>query len=88
MLLPRPSVTQSVRVNQFCVSKVIDCPAGPRGKIPPSFAYLHIDVALERGFAHVIEDPRLFPTGFGRSILYDILEADRFTKAYTSSEER
>jgi len=67
---------------------VIDCPTGPRGKIPPSFAYLHIDVALERGFAHVIEDPRLFPSGFGRSILYDILEADRFTKAYTSSEER
>eukprot|EP00397_Hematodinium_sp_SG-2012_P017000 GEMP01017362.1.p1 GENE.GEMP01017362.1~~GEMP01017362.1.p1 ORF type:complete len:852 (+),score=230.78 GEMP01017362.1:78-2633(+) len=68
--------------------KVIDCPKGIREKVPPGFAYLHMDISLQRGFAHVIEDPRLFPKGYARSILHDVLEADRFTKAYASHEER
>ena len=38
--------------------EVIKCPKGPRGKIPPNFTYVHVDIGLQGGLAHIIEDPR------------------------------
>ncbi len=40
-----------------------------RRAVPIGFAYFSVDFGLQGGFAHVIEDEKLFPAFFGK-VLY------------------
>lgn len=47
-----------------------------RRAIPKGFSYFAVDFGLQNGFAHVIEDEKMFPACFGKEILGGMLDLD------------
>lgn len=47
-----------------------------RQAIPKELAYFAVDFGSEEGFAHVIEDEKLFPKNFAQEIIGGILDLD------------
>lgn len=47
-----------------------------RKAVPKGLPYFSVDFGMQSGYAHVIEDNRLFPTNFGQEIIGGMLDLD------------
>ena len=46
---------------------------GLRGSVPPNFPYMHVELGVEAGHVHVIDDETQFSANLGRSVLIGLL---------------
>merc|ERR1711972_962688 len=68
--------------------KVIETSAkgGVRAAIPKNFPYVHVDFALQGGYAHVVEDTSEFPRQFAQQTIAGMCELTILDRAYATKE--